>query len=264
MLTGITRQPQHREVIPMSKRSGKVRIGTSGWSYPHWHGPFYPDDLGTEEELRYFAERFATAEINNSFYHLPETATLEHWASCTPASFRFAVKGSRYITHAKKLKDPEEPLSRLIERVDVLGRRLGPILFQLPPNWHVNTDRLEQFLDVLPTRHHYAFEFRDPSWHCDQVYRLLEKRRAAFCIFDMAGHLSPKRTTTRFVYVRLHGPADEAYKGRYDGRTLAGWAGAFDAWARQGRDVWCYFDNDEAAYAAGNARRLADMLADTP
>ena len=176
-----------------------------------------------------------------------------------PPGFIFAVKGSRYITHMKKLKDPGQSVTPLLERIQTLGDRLGPILFQLPPRWRFNEERLGAFLEALPRDYRYALEFRDPTWLNQEACRLLEKHGAAFCIYELAGRLSPKEVTADFVYIRLHGPGD-AYQGRYDWQTLAGWAGAISAWTAQGLTVFCYFDNDEAGYAALNALELQEML----
>jgi uncharacterized protein YecE (DUF72 family) len=159
----------------------------------------------------------------------------------------------------KKLKDPSEPLERLLDRVSALGEKLGPILFQLPPRWRSNADRLEGFLEILPEDHRYAFEFRDPSWFDGEIYGLLAKHGAAFCIYDLGGRISPKEITTDFAYVRLHGPAGP-YQGRYGTRRLAGWANAFSTWLKQGLDVYCYFDNDEAGYAVQDALKLQQMM----
>jgi uncharacterized protein YecE (DUF72 family) len=237
-----------------------VHVGTSGWHYDHWKGPFYPDDLASKEFLTFYMDRFHTVEINNSFYRLPEEATLEMWRDKVPRGFIFSVKGSRYITHMKKLKDPAASVSTFLERVSVLRDRLGPILFQLPPRWKCNVERLTAFLNELPEKFHYAFEFRDPSWYCDATYQALADHRAAFCMYELAGHRSPREITTDFIYVRLHGPGG-AYQGQYDTRVLSGWVGAFSAWAeRQGKEVYCYFDNDQAGYAAQDALRLQEML----
>jgi uncharacterized protein YecE (DUF72 family) len=238
---------------------GSIRIGTSGWHYDHWRGPFYPRDLPPEGRLGFYAERFRSVEINNSFYQLPAEKTLEAWRETVPADFLFAVKASRYITHFKKLKDPEEPLATFLGRVEALRQKLGPVLFQLPPRWRASPDRLKDFLAYLPGGHRYAFEFRDPTWFCDEIYALLRESSAAFCIYDLAGETSPKQVTADFVYVRLHGPGGP-YRGDYDAQALAGWAGGFHTWRAQGRDVYCYFDNDEAGYAARDALRLAEMV----
>lgn len=245
----------------MTKRRS-IHIGTSGWHYTHWRGPFYPQDLSDSHYLEYYAARFGAVEINNSFYHLPQEETLLHWRDGVPDDFVFAVKGSRYLTHMKKLKDPEEGLAKFFGRMEVLGHRMGPVLFQLPPKWRANPQRLADFLACLPEQHRYAFEFRDPSWFSQPVYELLAQHQAAFCIYDLAGNTTPKRVTCNFVYIRLHGP-NAAYEGSYDPQTLAGWAGALSTWNRQGKDIYCYFDNDQAGYAPQNALRLNQMLGQT-
>jgi uncharacterized protein YecE (DUF72 family) len=239
--------------------SGLIHIGTSGWHYDHWRGPFYPENLTPKTFLTYYQQRFHTVEINNSFYQLPSEKTLVDWRETVPPGFIFTVKGSRYITHMKKLKDPGQSVPPLLERIQTLGDRLGPILFQLPPRWRFNAERLGAFLEALPRDYRYALEFRDPTWLNQEACRLLEKHGAAFCIYELAGRLSPKEVTADFVYIRLHGPGD-AYQGRYDRQTLAGWAEAISAWTAQGLTVFCYFDNDEVGYAAQNALELQEML----
>lgn len=241
-------------------KGGKVHIGTSGWHYDHWKGPFYPEELPIQEMLSYYAGHLRTVEINNSFYQLPKKATLEMWKETVPTEFVFAMKGSRYITHMKKLKDPSRTVPPLLEVADVLGDKLGPVLFQLPPRWHVNPERLSAFLQTLPRDFRYAFEFRDSSWFDDRIYETLAAHKAAFCIYHLGGRLSPKEVTTNFVYVRLHGP-EGAYQGQYDEKTLSAWAGAFSTWQGHGREVFCYFDNDQAGYAVQDALRLQEMMA---
>ncbi len=236
-----------------------IRVGTSGWHYKHWEGPFYPDGLGKESWLEHYQDHLSTVEVNNTFYQLPSEKTLYNWREGVAEDFVFSVKASRYITHMKKLKEPEEPLDTFLGRIAVLGRRLGPILFQLPPNWHYDGPRLASFVEALPSGQRYAFELRDPDWLNDEAYRILEDHGAALCIYDFHGRQSPKRVTADFVYVRLHGPYGP-YRGKYDTQTLAGWAGAFSAWLAQGKDVYCYFDNDEAGYAVQNALELQAMF----
>lgn len=238
----------------------KVHVGTSGWHYDHWRGPFYPDDMKPAAFLDYYAQRFGAAEINNTFYQLPKRETLAQWGDTTPAGFLFACKASRYITHMKKLKDPRQSIRRFFGVVDALGDKLGPVLFQLPPRWHVNVERLEGLLAALPSGLRYGFEFRDETWFTREVYDALARHNAAFCLYDLAGRRSPVEVTADFVYVRLHGP-DGAYRGSYDGRTLSGWARRFARWRDDGRDVYCFFDNDENGYAALNAQRLQEMVA---
>ena len=238
--------------------AGTIWIGTSGWSYSHWRGPFYPQDLPESGWLDFYAGRFGATEINNTFYQLPAAETLAHWRDTVPQGFRFAVKGSRYITHMKKLKDPQDSVPRFLERVDILGDKLGPVLFQLPPNWRFNPDRLSAFLHALPGGYRYTLELRDPSWLDDRAYEILAEHGAAFCIFHLEGQLTPLQVTADFAYVRLHGP-DGAYQGSYSEEELAGWAETLEGWSRKGRDVYCFFDNDEAGYAAANAARLAEL-----
>jgi uncharacterized protein YecE (DUF72 family) len=236
-----------------------VRIGTSGWHYNHWRARFYPEDMASAEMLAFYARRFPAVEINNSFYKLPQKETFENWRGTVPDGFIFAVKASRYITHMKKLKEPEEPVRHFLERIAGLGNRLGPVLFQLPPNWHCNPDRLRAFVGALPDENRYAFEFRDPSWFTDEIFRILEEAGAAFCIYDLEGRLSPKPVTADFIYVRLHGPGS-AYEGNYSPEFLSGRAGAFSTWQRQGKDIFCFFDNDQKGFAAANAMSLLEML----
>jgi len=242
------------------KKTKSVHIGTSGWHYGHWDGPFYPDGMAKKDYLSYYARHFHTAEVNNTFYQVPPTKTFEHWKKTVPLHFLFAVKASRYITHMKKLKDPEKPVSKFLKRVEVLGDKLGPVLFQLPPRWRVNAERLETFLEILPSGFRYAFEFRDPSWFHPRVLELLKEKKAAFCIYDFDRHQSPKEVTAEFVYIRLHGP-EGPYKGKYDSTALSGWAGAISSWARGKREIYCYFDNDQSGYAPQDAQALNQMLA---
>lgn len=240
-------------------KDGKnIHVGTSGWHYGDWTGSFYPEHLSKKDFLAYYAQYFHTVEINNSFYQLPKKETLKAWQQSVPDGFVFAVKASRYITHMKKLKDSEEALSSFLRSIDVLGVKLGPILFQLPPRWRFNSKRFYEFLEILPPGYRYAFEFRDTSWHNPEAYEAMKRFGVAFCIFDLAGYLSQKEITADFIYIRLHGPGD-AYRGKYNISTLSGWAGAFSAWANQGKEIYCYFDNDESGYAAQNALRLQEM-----
>jgi uncharacterized protein YecE (DUF72 family) len=241
-------------------RKGSLRVGTSGWHYSHWKGPFYPEDIKNSEMLKFYMDRFNTVEINNSFYNLPQKKTIEAWRDTVPRDFIFAVKASRYITHMKKLREPGKSTKKFFKRIEVLGDKLGPILFQLPPRWRFDAGRLESFLEDLPEEFRYAMEFRDISWFTQRAYDLLAEHGVAFCIYELAGQESPREVTADFVYVRLHGPTKRKYEGSYSARALSGWAGAFSTWSRRGRDVYCFFDNDQAGYAASNASRLRTML----
>jgi uncharacterized protein YecE (DUF72 family) len=209
--------------------------------------------------LAWYQEHFDTVELNNTFYRLPSETALEQWRSSTPANFRFAVKGSRFLTHMKKLKDPVPGLEKFFSRVDLLQEKLGPILFQLPPNFEVNIPRLEGFLDALPPRHRYAFEFRNPTWNSPEVLRLLCQRNAAYCSFDLAGYQSPIEITADFTYVRLHGPGGK-YQGSYDDDALKSWARRIKKWRQELKAIYVYFDNDDSGYAALNALRLRELV----
>ncbi|WP_193164927.1 DUF72 domain-containing protein [Microbulbifer hainanensis] len=232
-------------------------IGTSGWVYPHWRGRFYPQDLAEPEWLTSYAGRLQSLEINRSFYRLPTRENFATWRDATPDDFVFAVKASRYITHMKNLKQPQETLPPLLQAIRGLGSKLGPLLFQLPPRWHANPDRLEAFLRVLPKGLQVVFELRDQSWHREEILAMLSDFNAAFCIYDLGGFTSPRITTADFLYLRLHGPVN-TYRGYYDVATLEDWA----TWLREqqvGR-AYVYFDNDESAYAVRNALELSEML----
>ena len=244
----------------MAARSPQIRIGTSGWHYRHWLGRFYPSGLKPAQMLAYYVQHFDTVELNNSFYRLPNVSALECWRDSTPADFCFALKGSRFITHNKKLKEPENALENLLPRAEVLGRKLGPVLFQLPPSWKKNLERLEAFLTALPRRHRYAFEFRETSWLGPELYALLRRFNAAFCIYELAGYRSPVEVTADFVYLRLHGPGEKKYQGSYSDATLREWATKVRYWSHS-CDVFAYFDNDQLGYAAANARSLRALVA---
>ena len=244
-----------------TKRPGlaKVRIGTSGWHYKHWKGSFYPAELPASQMLSYYQQHFDSVEINNSFYRLPKPGMFAAWREATPAGFLFAVKASRFLTHNKKLKDPENALDNLLPRAAELGDKLGPILFQLPPKWRCNAERLEAMLAILPRELKCAFEFREPSWLCDDVLHILRRYNAAFCIFELAGYHAPLELTADWTYVRLHGPGGK-YQGSYPDHKLEEWAGRIEEWSRALRHVFVYFDNDQAGYAAHNALTLKRLV----
>jgi uncharacterized protein YecE (DUF72 family) len=240
-------------------KRGQIHIGTSGWHYKHWIGTFYPPATKPNEQFDFYKQHFNTVEINNSFYRLPSPETFKIWRKQSAPDFLFVVKASRYITHQKKLNNPEETTSRFFENVKYLREKLGPILFQLPPAWKVNVERLKAFLEVLPDKFRYVFEFRNITWYTDDVFSLLQKYNCAFCIYELAGHTSPVNITADFVYVRLHGPGDK-YQGSYTQRQLKAWAEQCKDWQQQELDVFVYFDNDQLGYAAFNARTLKEML----
>jgi uncharacterized protein YecE (DUF72 family) len=238
-------------------RAAAFRIGCSGWQYKHWKGDFYPADLAQREWLEYYAGHFDTVEVNNSFYRLPPEGVFETWRARTPANFLFAVKASRFLTHMKKLKDPEEPVERLFSRAVELRGKLGPVLYQLPKQLPKNIERLAGFLEVLPPRIKHAIEFRDPSWYDDQVMQLLRRHNVALCLHDMPGSVPPRLLTARFTYVRFHG-ATGRYNGAYPMDALEEWAEWLEANAHP---AFIYFNNDIGGHAPRDAKKLIDLLA---
>jgi len=209
--------------------------------------------------LDYYSRHFDTVELNNTFYRLPTENGLTTWRESTPKGFCFSAKGSRFITHMKKLKDPESAVEKYFDRVCQLGSKLGPVVFQLPPWWEADADRLQAFLDVLPKRRRYAFELRNPTWHTPEILRMLHRRNVAFCIFEIAGFHSGFDITANFTYVRLHGPGG-AYQGSYPTTTLQEWAARIRDWQKDLRAIYVYFDNDQAGFAVRNALELKKLL----
>lgn len=239
--------------------NAEIRIGTSGWHYPHWRGPFYPRELAPSRFLDFYAERFDTVELNNTFYRLPEPTSFEAWKKHSPPNFLFAVKGSRFLTHMKKLKEPEEGIARFFARAELLGRKMGPVLFQLPPRWKSNAERLRDFIRVLPKSHRYSFELRDRTWLNEEIYDILRKQKVAFCPYELGGFESPIVMTADFTYIRLHGPGAK-YQGDYSREKLREWAKRIGSWRRELKAIYIYFDNDQAGYAAKNAAELKEMI----
>lgn len=242
-------------------RGKAIHIGTSGWMYKHWMGAFYPEGTPSSKLLEFYAERFDTVEINNTFYNLPHEKTFMTWKEETPDGFLFAVKANRFITHMKKLSNVEEPLKLFFSRAELLGEKLGPILFQLPPGWNCNFERFAGFLKLLPKAFSYAFEFRNDTWINEQILELLSKNNMAFCIYDLAGTHTGKTVTADFTYIRLHGP-EEPYSGKYTDNALSEWAGFIKKQIVTGKKAYCYFDNDQCAFAAQNAKGLKSRLSD--
>jgi uncharacterized protein YecE (DUF72 family) len=212
--------------------------------------------------LGFYSSYFDTVELNNSFYRLPAESAFDDWRNSTPPNFLFAVKASRFMTHIKKLKDPDVALQNFLPRVEHLGAKLGPILFQLSPRWRVNCERLEGLLVALPRSFRYVFEFRDSTWITPEVDKLLKKFRSAFCIYELAGYHTPLTMTADFAYVRLHGPDRGKYQGSYDEERLRQWSQQISNWAKTLNAVYIYFDNDQAGFAARNALTLKQMVRD--
>jgi len=234
-----------------------IYIGTSGWSYKHWRGTFYPNEIKVKDHFSYYLKNFNTVEINNTFYRLPAEETFLDWKKTVPEDFIFVLKANRFITHIKKMHDPETTLASFMDHVKLLGQKLGPILFQLPPFMKCNLPLLVSFLAALPKKYRYVFEFRNSDWYRPEVYDALKKYNCAFCIYELAGHTAPSQITANFVYLRLHGPGNK-YQGSYSDEALQTWADECLKWAET-KDVFVYFDNDEQGYAAFNALKLREL-----
>ncbi|HWM46964.1 MAG TPA: DUF72 domain-containing protein [Xanthobacteraceae bacterium] len=238
----------------------RVVVGTSGWTYDGWRGPFYPKDVRKKDWLRWYATQFRTAEINGSFYRTPSLDAVQSWHDQTPDDFVFAWKASKFITHWKRLTEKCDNSIALMEtRLDLLGKKLGPVLFQLPPQFRANRERLAAFLKMLPRKRRYAFEFRHPSWYAADILRLLSDHDVALCLSDHRDAPAPWEVTAGHVYLRGHGPTG-AYRDRYPEATLRRWAQDVRRWQRGRRDVFVYFDNDQKSAAPKDARRLIELL----
>jgi uncharacterized protein YecE (DUF72 family) len=238
-----------------------VRVGCSGWQYKHWRGDFYPPDLPQTRWLEHYVRQFDTVELNNSFYRLPLGETFASWRKRTPAGFLFAVKASRYLTHLRKLREPADPLSLLLERARQLGPGLGPLLFQLPPGFQRDVERLRDFVALLPPRERHAVEFRDPSWYHDDVLEVLDRPHVTLCLHDMKGSETGRRRVGGFAYARFHG-ASSPYGGAYPAGELREWAAWIAGEVAAGRPVFAYFNNDVGGHAPRDARQLRALVAE--
>jgi len=242
----------------VGRSRGALVIGTSGWHYRHWRGNFYPDGLPTTRWFAYYRSVFTSVEMNATFYRLPSVPAVQAWKSQAPPGFRYAIKGSRFITHNKKLADPLPSLQRFHDVISHLKETLAVILFQLPPSWGPNLPRLAAFLTayrrIFPTTR-MCLEFRNQQWYGAATERLLRDAGIGFCIYQLNGHDSPPLVTADFAYVRLHGSGGR-YSGAYDRAALRPWAERIRSWRAQGLDCFCYFDND----IGGDAPRDATLL----
>jgi uncharacterized protein YecE (DUF72 family) len=238
-----------------------IRIGCSGWNYRSWREEFYPKGLPASRWLEYYATVFDTVEVNTTFYRLARRSAVERWVQQTPEGFCFAVKASRYLTHIKRLTDLEQGVQRLYEPLEPLVQagRLGPLLWQLPPNFHRDDERLARALDALPPGRH-TFEFRHPSWFCEEVYELLRWHGVALCIGDRRGlAFQTHEITADFTFVRFH-YGHRGRRGNYSETELRDWAARIADWSRS-VDVYAYFNNDWEVFAPRNALALRRMLA---
>jgi len=235
-----------------------VHIGCSGWVYKDWRGIFYADGLPQRLWFQRYAEEFDTVEINASFYRVPLETTFDGWREKAPAGFRYAVKVNRFITHLKKLVDCPDEVDRFIILARKLGDTLGPLLYQLPPSLHQDLPRLEGFLARLPGDLEQVVEFRHKSWYDEPTLELLDRHGVGFVCHDLKGLISPRWASGRTAYVRFHGSGGR-YSGRYSDDALVEWTDWIVDQARQGRSVWCYFNNDVHGHALDDARTLRSM-----
>jgi len=233
-------------------------IGTSGWAYPHWRERFYPRGVPPTRWLEHYARHFPTVEVNNTFYRLPPADVFAAWQARTPAEFTFAVKASRYLTHVLRLRKPRRPLATFLARAAALGPKLGPVLFQLPPRFPVDPERLDAFLRALPGDVRPVMEFRDPSWHVPEVFDLLDRRGCAYCIM-VGPHLRCELVVTaRRLYLRFHAPGGAG--PTFGRRRLRLWARRIEELMGEADEGWIYFNNDAEGAAVEDARLLRHLL----
>ncbi len=244
----------------------KIYIGTSGYSYKHWaDGVFYPKALSQKQWLEYYSKYFNSVELNVTFYRLPNKKTFESWYEKTPQNFVFIAKGSRYITHIKRLKEPENSIRIFFENVEGLKDKLKVILWQFAANFSLNYDRFSEFCKGLKNNKFskslvHAFEFRNKNWFCKQIYDILNKYNFCLCIAHSDRWPCIEEVTSDFIYLRFHGGV-ELYGSNYSERELKTWAEKSNHWISQGKDLYAYFNNDAYGYAVKNALRLKELIA---
>jgi uncharacterized protein YecE (DUF72 family) len=249
------RTSKHR-VEPHQRPLCDLRIGTSGWHYASWWGPSYPKDVKKIDALRYYSTQFNATELNAPFYRTPSLETVQGWFDQTPDDFRFAWKGSKFITHWKQLSERSENSLELLEtRLSVLRYKAGPVLFQLPPRMIANRDRLASFSKMLNPARRYSFEFRHPSWYVPSILSLLRDNNFSLCLSDHAAAPAPHEPTADWVYIRNHGPTGR-YHGNYSDATVREWSRDIADWRRKLSDIWVFFDNDVKSAAPKDASRL--------
>ncbi|HMA62036.1 MAG TPA: DUF72 domain-containing protein [bacterium] len=242
-----------------------IFIGTSGWSYDHWVGKFYPQDLKKNQWIKYLAENFNSVELNMSFYRFPFPNIIKGWYNKLPENFQMTLKANRNITHRKRFKDTDELVEKFYHRADILKDKLGCILFQTPPsfkNTEQNFQRLQNFLESRKPNYRNVFEFRHKSWWNDQAYDLLDKNGAGFCTVSGLGMPKQVQVTSEIAYFRFHGPG-KAYESRYTEESIQEWAAKIKKVSKQEsvKSIYCYFNNDMNGYAVENARELQAALA---
>ena len=238
-----------------------ILIGTSGWSYKSWRGPFFPKSLTSKDHLRFYASKFRTTELNGVFYRTPTIEAVRGWRKATPEDFVFSWKASRFITHWKRLSDSSRNSLALLEtRLCLLGDKAGPVLFQLPSRFTADRDKLARFITLLKPKRRYAFEFRHPSWFEPAIMDVLRDYDISLCISDHNDAPTPWEITASFIYVRAHGPQG-TYAGRYSTTRLNEWSARMKNWRG---DAYIYFDNDQKSAAPKDAYRLKKLIDQRP
>ncbi len=244
---------------------GNAYIGTSGWQYRHWgNGVFYPTDSKPSDWFYFYCQHFNCVEINNTFYHLPNREVFEHWRNNSPYGFRFAIKASRFITHLKKLHNPEETIPKFLQNASGLGEKLAVILFQFPPFWNLDMARLKAFVDYWQRQSlvpdvKIAIEFRNSSWNVPPVHELLRSANIALCFADWPNLIISGPVTADFIYVRRHGPS-LLYSSNYSPQQLQHDAEKIKNWLMNGMDVYAFYNNDAFGWAVQNALSLKELL----
>ncbi|MFW5774714.1 MAG: DUF72 domain-containing protein [Chitinivibrionales bacterium] len=241
----------------MSRRY-PAHLGTSGWTYDHWSGRFYPADISRRTWFEYFSQHFDTVELNASFYRIPRESVVASWHSRAPEHFVFSVKMSRLVTHVKKLRNCDHELEWFFTVFKPLRTKIGMYLVQIPPSLKVNHELLQQFCEKLPPELPVTFEFRNKSWYVDETYAILHKYNHNFCIHDMSGSATPRIVTGPAVYLRFHG-YNERYGGDYSDGILSEWAEWIEK-QRHKTPVYAYFNNDFEGFAVKNCLRLREMV----
>jgi len=247
----------------MPVKKGKIYIGTSGWSYKDWKEVYYPAKMKPTDWLSFYAGDFDIAEINTSFYRLPKQETVIKWVEKVPAHFMFCPKMSRYLTHVKKLREPEEPLQRFFGIFEPMKKQLGPVLIQLPAQIKFNHEVVQHLYNLLSKEYKdysFAIEPRHPSWLEKESLQLMEEHHIAFVISQSGvGWPYEEIVTDRNIYVRFHGPG-KLYASKYTDEQLQEYAAKFKTWLKQGHDIWVFFNNDWFTYAIQNAKTLESLL----
>jgi uncharacterized protein YecE (DUF72 family) len=239
--------------------SVKYYIGCSGWHYAHWRGLYYPKELPKSKWLQFYSRQFSTVEVNNSFYKLPSEKAFTTWRESTPDNFFFAVKASRFITHIKRLKNLGSAVENFLSRADLLREKLGPLLYQLPPNMKRDDELLQNFLSSLPLKYRHVVEFRHESWIDDAVFDILRRHNVGLCVFDMPGFSCPLIATSDFAYVRFHG-SKGLYSSCYSDEELSQWARKIAGLGKDVKTSYIYFNNDAETFAVKNAITLENYL----